>query len=378
MSALLGETISQIVSDGVRSPWTPATDERIVVYGAGDFARATVGALGQVGAVVHHALDRRGNSASLGEIDVFRPDDDPMSVRDRRVATAIVGVFNRAADPFEIERFLKASGYGRVVGVPELYETFAESLGPRYWLSSRSLYQQYDEQISAGLGLWADAASRELYQSVIRYRLAWNAADAPRPCAGLQYFPDDVPRSTGPLEWVDCGAYDGDSLAAIASLGGTVAAAYAFEPDLDNFARLVRRAREVAEVTGARVSLWPCAVAGATGLRPFHGAAGEASAIGRDGTSFVSAIAIDDVLPNVGVTDLKMDIEGAELEALRGAERLIRRCRPRLAICVYHQPQDLWEIPLYVRSLGLPLDFYLRSHGHYGFDLVMYAVPHVR
>jgi len=348
-----------------------------VVYGAGDFARALVGAVSQVGAVVHHALDRRGNSASLGRIDVFRPDDDPLSVTDRRIATAIVGVFNRAADPFEIERLLKASGYGRVVGVPELYETFAESLGPRYWLSSRSLYQQHGEQILDALELWADAASRELYLSVIRYRLAWDAADAPRPCAGLQYFPDDVPRRTRPLEWVDCGAFDGDSLGAIASLGETVAAAYAFEPDLDNFARLVRRAREVAQVTGARVSLWPCAVAGSTGVRPFHGAAGEASAIARDGTSFVSAIAIDDALPNVGVTDLKMDIEGAELEALRGAERLIRRCRPRLAICVYHQPQDLWEIPLYVRSLGLPYDFYLRSHGHYGFDLVMYAVPHV-
>ena len=81
------------------------------------------------------------------------------------------------------------------------------------------------------------------------------------------------------------------------------------------------------------------------------------------------------MLPSAAVTDLKMDIEGAELDALHGAERTIRRTRPRLAICVYHRAEHLWEIPLFVRDLGLGYDFYLRSLGRYGFDVVMYAVP---
>ena len=89
----------------------------------------------------------------------------------------------------------------------------------------------------------------------------------------------------------------------------------------------------------------------------------------------MTAVALDDVLPSAAVTDLKMDIEGAELDALHGAERTIRRTRPRLAICVYHRAEHLWEIPLFVRDLGLGYDFYLRSHGRYGFDVVMYAVP---
>ena len=72
---------------------------------------------------------------------------------------------------------------------------------------------------------------------------------------------------------------------------------------------------------------------------------------------------------------LALENDPAELDALRGAERLIRRSHPRLAICVYHRAEHLWEIPLFVRDLGLQYDYFLRSHGHFGFDVVMYAVP---
>jgi FkbM family methyltransferase len=376
MNTVLGESVGQVALNSTRAPWMPVKGEPVVVYGAGDFARAVVGVVRNNGGVVRHALDRRGSAASLDGIGVYCPAEDPMSATDRRNATAVVGVFNRAADPMEIEGQLEASGYGRVVGVPELYETFAESLGQRYWLARRSFYERSSERIAAALELWTDSASRELYTRIVRYRVAWSAANAPRPCAGVQYFAEGVPRTTGAVSWLDCGAFDGDTLSTLAPLGTRVKKAYAFEPDPANFARLVTRSREFARNTGACVSLWPCAVAGSTGIRRFRAAAGEASAMASDGTTVVAAVAIDDALPVATATDIKMDIEGAELEALLGAEGLIRRCCPRLAICVYHRPQDLWEIPLFVRGLGLPYDFYLRSHGHYGFDLVMYAVPH--
>ena len=375
MNTVLSGRLGPVGLDSPRDPWTPSAGEPVVVYGAGSFARAVIGAVRGAGGVVHHALDRRVPAAWVDGLGVHRPGDDPMVAADRRAATAIVGVFNRSADPLEIEEQLETSGYGRVVSVPELYEAFAASLGQRYWLANRSLYRDSYEQISAVEDLWTDAESRELFRRIVRYRVSWSSADAPRPCPGLQYFPSDLPRSTRSLAWVDCGAFDGDTLLAIASLGTSVDAAYAFEPDAENFASLVTRSREFARVTGGAISLWPCAVAGSTGVRRFHGGQGEASSIAVDGSEFVAVVAIDDVLPATWVTDLKMDIEGSELDALRGAERLIQRCRPRLAICVYHRPQDLWEIPLFVHGLGLEYDFHLRSHGHYGFDLVMYAVP---
>jgi FkbM family methyltransferase len=177
------------------------------------------------------------------------------------------------------------------------------------------------------------------------------------------------------MSFVDCGAFVGDTLSDVAALEVGVDAVYAFEPDVSNFGRLARYGSEFAAATGARVALWPCAVAGASGVVRFHSEGGETGHLASDGEGVVTAVALDDALPSVPVTDLKMDIEGAELDALRGAERTIRRTRPRLAICVYHRAEHLWEIPLFVRDLDLGYDFYLRSHGHYGFDVVMYAVP---
>jgi hypothetical protein len=69
-----------------------------------------------------------------------------------------------------------------------------------------------------------------------------------------------------------------------------------------------------------------------------------------------------------------MDIEGAELEALKGASETIIKHKPNLAISLYHKPQDLWEIPNFIKSLRNDYKFYLRSHGHLTFDSVLYCI----
>ncbi|MFH1618985.1 MAG: FkbM family methyltransferase [bacterium] len=69
-----------------------------------------------------------------------------------------------------------------------------------------------------------------------------------------------------------------------------------------------------------------------------------------------------------------MDIEGAELDALKGAAETIKKNRPKLAICIYHKPSDLFEIPLFIKSLVPEYRFYLRQHQPISCDLVLYAV----
>ena len=367
----------QLVATGRGAPaWRPTDGEPVAVYGAGNFARAASDAIRRAGGAVKYALDRRGGAAvGLPGVDVYVPGAEPTRRNDREAMTAVVGVFNRDADPDEIERQLRSLGYGRVVGVPELYESFADELGPRFWLGRRAVYASERSRIEAAAKLWVDEPSRALYADLLRYRTTWHSDAAPLPASGVQYFPDDVPRTSGPLRFIDCGAFTGDTLVSIASAGMRVERVFAFEPDLTNFAELARYSSEFACDTGAEVSLWPCAVGERAASLRFRADAGEASHLSADGDRAVSVVAIDEVLPSARVTDLKMDIEGAEPEALRGAERLIRRSRPRLAICVYHRAEHLWEIPLFVRELGIPYDYYLRSHGHFGFDVVMYAVP---
>src|SRR5688572_6899892 len=164
MRTVLSGSLGQLGLQAAADPWTPAQGEPVVVYGAGEFARAVVAAVRRHGGVVRHALDRRGGAASLDGLGVHSPEDDPMSLAERRTATAVIGVFNRDADPLEIHERLGASGYARIVGVPELYEAFGHSLGDHYWLGSRALYRRSSESISIAMDLWADAQSRELYQ----------------------------------------------------------------------------------------------------------------------------------------------------------------------------------------------------------------------
>ena len=83
---------------------------------------------------------------------------------------------------------------------------------------------------------------------------------------------------------------------------------------------------------------------------------------------------IDNVCWEDKVTFIKLDIEGSELEALRGAEKIIRRDKPRLAISIYHKPQDYFEIPLYIKELVPEYKLYIRHHKFNKNDTVVYAI----
>ena len=68
-----------------------------------------------------------------------------------------------------------------------------------------------------------------------------------------------------------------------------------------------------------------------------------------------------------------MDIEGSELEALRGAREVIRRDKPRLGICVYHRPEDILEIPMFIKELVPEYKLYIRHHSPHLNETVVYA-----
>ena len=82
---------------------------------------------------------------------------------------------------------------------------------------------------------------------------------------------------------------------------------------------------------------------------------------------------MDHVIPNFNPTFISMDVEGSELEALRGAETLMKDSRPDLAICVYHALNHIWDIPLYLNDLCLGYKFYLRNYTSFIAETVLYA-----
>jgi hypothetical protein len=96
------------------------------------------------------------------------------------------------------------------------------------------------------------------------------------------------------------------------------------------------------------------------------------------GDAVVSTKSIDDLAAEERldrVDFIKMDIEGAELEALAGARDVIQRYQPRLAISVYHRPADMTAIPEYIQSLGVPYDYYLGHYTIHDEETVLFANP---
>ena len=87
----------------------------------------------------------------------------------------------------------------------------------------------------------------------------------------------------------------------------------------------------------------------------------------------VEVVRLDDAVDD-GVTYIKMDIEGAELNALAGCQETIRTNRPKLAICVYHRPSDYFEIPRLIHLMRPDYRLYLRQHSPFNIDTVLYAV----
>lgn len=89
----------------------------------------------------------------------------------------------------------------------------------------------------------------------------------------------------------------------------------------------------------------------------------------------IPVCALDDVCNDRDITFIKMDIEGSERQALLGSRKTIERCKPKLAISIYHKSEDIWELPDLILQMNRDYTFYLRHYSLASEDTVLYAIP---
>lgn len=176
---------------------------------------------------------------------------------------------------------------------------------------------------------------------------------------------------------IDCGAYDGDSIHDFISVFPEYKLIIAIEPDSLNVANLCER---IKKENIQRLKIIEKGLGSKPGVLHFKANGNSNSIIDENGDSIVCITTLDEIVSNdvdFGKIFLKMDIEGSELEALHGAENLIREKMPIMSICVYHREEDLIEIPQYIHKIvGENLyNYYLGFHGLDLAELVFYAIP---
>lgn len=186
-----------------------------------------------------------------------------------------------------------------------------------------------------------------------------------------QYFAPDVISLTEDEVFVDGGAFTGDTLEDfIQATGGNYKKYYAFEPDKNNFILLSKKIENdhIKNVLPVENGLY-----NENKLISFSGDNRTSSSIDSNGTFTIEVNSVDNLCNDA--TFIKMDIEGVELEALKGSKQTIISNKPKLAICIYHKKEHLTEILLYIKSLRPDYKFYMRQHSKVSSaELVLYAV----
>jgi FkbM family methyltransferase len=147
-----------------------------------------------------------------------------------------------------------------------------------------------------------------------------------------------------------------------------------FEPDPSNFLLLSMNMNDMADVRCFPYGLWSHS-ARLRFSNPYPACSGTPGSLDDDGNLEVDVVSLDELLPDAGISLIKMDVEGAEIEALRGAARTIVRNKPKLAISVYHKRDDILEIPLLINRLNSGYRFYLRHHSTTFGETVLFATP---
>lgn len=184
--------------------------------------------------------------------------------------------------------------------------------------------------------------------------------------------------SSGGVGFIDCGAYNGDTLEKFINfVGGDYKKIFAFEFETENFEKLKNL---VQEKNYKNVELLNCGVWNEKKVLTFTRVAGSGnSKISNDGEVIAKVDTIDNIVGEEKIDFIKMDIEGSELNALKGAKKTLERCKPALAISVYHKKEDLITIPQFLKEIYKGSRFYLRQHYNGPIyllcDLDLYVIP---
>jgi len=217
----------------------------------------------------------------------------------------------------------------------------------------------------------SDNKSRDVLDAVLTFRQTLDP-HVLAPVVEPELYQSDGLLGYGDDEvYIDGGAFDGDTIRLFSSrVGGRYTRIYAFEPDPTTFARLKQNF-----ASEPRVELINAGLYHRKQTLRFRDDASRAAIFAGDGGTEIEVTTIDDVVGEERVTFIKMNIEGAEIDALKGAARTIRRWRPKLAISAYHRPSDLWCIPRLVRWLREDYGLYLRQHDGGVIETVLYGLP---
>lgn len=266
-------------------------------------------------------------------------------------------------DVLRVEQFLNAPGF--------------ESVACSYRAHSDLMLGQF-ERFLALERHWQDNFSRQTYYYALASFISMNYQYFALHCGDFRqrYFPQEIDLKLGPdTVYADCGSNDGSEIFIFAERAGhQFKAVHAFEPDRHNFIKLSNNVQRYVAQHGPTPIY--CHEMGVFDRNGYLHAAGY-----DGGVSITDQAAMSDAGLHVckldtqldELTHLRLEIEGAELQALHGARQLIRKYRPTLCVSAYHLPTDFPDLLDCIEQTGMDYTLSLRHQSLEPGVLCIYA-----
>ncbi|HEV7425541.1 MAG TPA: FkbM family methyltransferase [Thermoanaerobaculia bacterium] len=354
----------------------PVNGAPIVLYGAGTLGTTVANNLRAAGIEPAAFADDTPEKQGMRIAGVAVMPVREAASRFGKEAIFVVTILNPLLRFVDARTRLRGITDGPVVSFLDVAWMHPEEFLPYYQFELPQDVLRKRDRIALAASRFADDESRRQFAAQLRFRLHLDY-DALPENSHDDYFPDLLPRLDPECVFVDCGAFDGDSVRKFLEVqNGRFGEVYAFEPDQRNCERLRASVESMPRNTADRIHVHAAAVGDARGKLRFNMTGNMSASLSNGGGVDVDVVRVDDIVPvTTAQTYVKYDVEGGEWEALRGTQRLLEGGHSLLAVSIYHRPDDLWELPLYLDSLDLGYDLYLRTQGEDGMDVICYAIP---
>lgn len=202
----------------------------------------------------------------------------------------------------------------------------------------------------------ADDYSRKVYAHIINFKISGKIEYLSAVTTSKEEIYKKIIRPVSNETYIDLGAYNGDTIKELMEFThGRYSSVYAFEPDRKNFKKLAKFISGMNHIYAYNAAAWCMDT-----QLPFSAKAGRQSAISADSDNMIDARSVDSVLSGKAATIIKMDVEGFEREAIWGSALTIAHYAPKLMISLYHRNEDIFELPLLIKSLNPAYKLYIR------------------
>jgi FkbM family methyltransferase len=272
--------------------------------------------------------------------------------------------------PIEVIKHLCNAGLYKIIGLHELIKLGEEKIPlPKFVEKMRSEIENNSKAWEYIYLRLNDDESKKTFRDVVRYRLSSDPKYMKNYSVRIeqQYLEEFM--SYNKETFVDAGGYDGDTSELFALRYPDYEKIIFFEPSQKNMVAAKQRLKQFERIEYHQIGLsdYP-------GILNFDQNAGSASAVNANGDMSISVDTLD-LLLYEPVTFIKMDLEGWEINALKGAKRQISENKPKLALAVYHDSSDLRQIFDYIMDINPGYKVYLRHYTQGWSETIMFFLP---